>query len=57
MTFDMNIDLSLLLKQKRALLRAMAALESRKGVSRSDVDLLQGVLYILDDIHDALDPP
>ena len=47
----MNIDLPLLLRQKQALQRAMDI------ASQDDRELLEGVLNILDYLHDEADPP
>lgn len=48
-----KIDLPLLVRQKQALLRALNRVDDNK----EDSDLLNGVLNLLDCIHDQLDPP
>ena len=50
-TMQMDIDLALLLKQKRALLRAI------EKANDSDALLLDGLLNFLDYVHDTIDPP
>jgi len=45
------INIDLLIEQKQALMRAMDA------GSEEDRVLLNGVLAVLDTIHDTLDPP
>jgi hypothetical protein len=47
-----NLDLPLLIKQKQALLRAIAAAPNLK-----DAHYLDGILSLLDIIHDGIDPP
>lgn len=48
-----NIDLALLLRQKRALLRVI----NNPSISKPDRTLLDGILNLLDAIHDEIDPP
>lgn len=47
-----NIDLKLLLKQKRYLLR-LVSVSKKQGQQ----ELLDGVINLLDHIHDQIDPP
>ena len=49
---DMRIDVARLLLQKEAVLRAIDRAENDK-----DVLLLDGVLNVLDQIHDTVLPP
>jgi hypothetical protein len=46
-----NLDLSLLLKQKLAVVRAIDRTQGEDKV------LLEGVLNLLDHLHDKADPP
>ena len=46
------VNLTLLLRQKQALLRAIS-----NTASAHDVELLEGILNLLDHIHDQIDPP
>jgi len=50
-----SIDLLLLFKQKQAILRAIQNAED--GNDTGEVDLLNGVLNLMDHLHDKLDPP
>jgi hypothetical protein len=48
---EMRVNLPLLLKQKQALLRAISNADGA-----SETSLLEGILSLLDHIHDTLDP-
>ena len=50
-----NINLPLLKRQKLALLRAIRRTQDARVMD--DAELLDGVLNLLDSIHDVLDPP
>ena len=54
-TIEMHIDLPLLLRQKQAVLRAIA--NAQEGGESREVELLMGVLHTLDFIHDTASPP
>lgn len=53
---SVTVDVELLRRQKQALLRAIVhARDDRRALT--DVALLDGVLNLLDYVHDQVDPP